>query len=287
MTIGLSDYQFQLNTTGVLLNGNDTVVPYVDIEKVVGLDSPPFRETIRDHEGTDGGFMDAEFEKGREIVLDGTAFCLVSNVEPYLDLIKANYAPVTSPIPFYFKSTGVDERVIFVKPRGVRFDWETVRRIGMTAIQFMMYAEDPRIYTNTLNSTTINYGGDTGIGFSFSFSFSFDFGGGSTPSGANVTNNGNRATPVVLTITGPVINPVIFNNTTGNVLRFTIELTALDTLTINTGNRTVYLNGNINRRSTLTLPDWFLLTPGINQISYGGLTGTGSTLNLQFRDAWR
>jgi hypothetical protein len=287
VTIGLSDYQFQLNDTGVLLNGNDSATPFVDVERVAGLDSPPFRETVRDHEGVDGGFIDAEFEKGREIVIEGTAYCDISSVEPFIDDLKANYAPVTTPIPLYFKSSGVDERVIFVKPRGARFDWETMRRLGMTAIQFLMYAEDPRIYTNSLSSTTINYGGDTGIGFAFSVAFSLDFGGGATPGGANVTNDGNRPSPCVLTITGPVINPVIYNNTTGNVIRFTIELAAMDTLTIDTGNRTVYLNGSINRRNTMTNPDWFFIIPGVNQILYGGLTGTGSTLNVAFRSAWR
>jgi hypothetical protein len=493
MTIGLSNYEFQLNDDGVLLNGSDSGLPFVDIERVAGLDSPPFRETARDHEGMDGGFIDAEFEKAREIILEGTVYCDSDNVEPFMDDIKANYAPVTSPIPFYLKSTGVDERVIFVKSRGARFDWETMRRLGMTAIQFMLYAEDPRIYTNTLSSTTINYGGDVGTGFGFdtpialdtftrvsasgwgtpdtgpawttdlgtaaaatvdgtqglmthatiidrsqlmdiaasnadatlyfklpvtpvggsaaaiydlkvrwtdnsnyyftristnasgsmsfvlakavagvgstlatgtsltlnnthlygvriaafgnyitakfwdattttepawqltstdatvtssgsklnvfstplsttnlpfvfdfdNFSvrsgtgFNIDFGGGATPGGANVTNDGNRASPCILTITGPVINPVIYNNTTGDVMSFTIELTALDTLTVDTGNRTVYLNGNTNRRTTLTNPSWFFIEPGINQISFGGLSGTGSTLNVQFRSAWR
>lgn len=168
MAIGLADYEFQLGNSGVRLNGPDIAMPYVDINKVSGLDSAPYRETIRDHEGMDGGFIDAEFEKGREIVLEGTAFCAINNVEPYLDNIKANFAPTSAPIPFYFKSTGVAERVVFVKPRGVRFDWDTARRLGMTPIQFLMYAEDPRIYDNALNNIVIQYGGAATTGFGFS-----------------------------------------------------------------------------------------------------------------------
>lgn len=286
MVIGLHDYEFQLNNSGLLLN-SDTGSPFVDITKVTGLDSAPYRETIRDHEGADGGFMDAEFEKGRDIILEGTIYGTTSNVEGYLDSLKANFAPVESPIPFYLKPGTVGERVVFVKPRGIRYDWDTARRIGMTEAQFLMFAEDPRIYTNTLISVTMPYGGDSGVGLAFSVGFNVNFGGGATPGGANVTNDGNRPTPAVLTITGPVTNPVIFNNTTSNVLRFTIVLSGSDTLTIDTGNRTVYLNGNQNRRSTLTSPDWFLLDPGINSITYGGLSGTGSSLNVQFRSAWR
>lgn len=286
MTIGLGDYELQLDTSGVRLNSGSTT-PFVDIEKVSGLDSAPYRETIRDHEGADGGFIDAEFEKGRDIIVEGTIYAAISNVEDYLDDLKANFAPVQTPIPFYFKPGTVDERVIFVKPRGVRYDWDTARRLGMTSAQFLMFAEDPRIYTNLLQSITIAYGGDSGLGLAFSAGFNIDFGGGATPAGSNVTNSGNRATPVVFTITGPVTNPIIFNNTTSNAMRFTIVLGAADTLTIDTGNRTVYLNGNQNRRNTLTTPDWFLLEPGVNSITYAGLSGTGSTLNIQFRSAWR
>lgn len=287
MSIGLDVYQFQLDSSGVLLN-DDTTSSFVDITKISGLDSAPYRETFRDHEGTDGGFADAEFEKGRSVVLEGTVYSSVNEVETYLDDIKANYAPVTAPIPFYFKpDDSVSERVLFVKPLGARYDWEVARRIGATPIQLSMYAEDPRIYDSTLLTTVISYGGDAGLGLAFSFAFSVDFGGGASPGGSNVTNFGNRPTPAEFIIQGPVTNPVIYNNTTGDVMGFTIELGASDTLTINTRDRTVYLNGNINRRNTLTSPGWFFLGVGVTNIGYGGLSGIGSTLTVNFRSAWR
>lgn len=286
MPIGLSDYEFRLDAGGVSLNTNSSN-PFVDIEKVVGLDSAPYRETIRDHEGTDGGFIDAEFEKGRDIILEGMIYTDTDDVETYLDSLKSNFAPVTTPIKFYYKSSGVDERFVYVKPRGVRYDWEILRRIGQTNAQFLMFAEDPRIYTSDIISQTINFGGETGIGLAFSFAFNVDFGGGATPGGAIVTNPGNRPSPVEFIITGPIENPVIINNTTSNTMRFTIILAALETLTINTRDRTVYLNGNTNRRSTMTIPDWFNLNPGMNSIGFGGLTGTGSTLQVNFYPAWR
>lgn len=284
----VDEYVFKLGDSGVLLNTDISGLPFVDITRVQGLDSPQFRETYRDHEGNDGGFLDAEFEKGRDILLEGTVYATTSTIETYLDSLKYNYKPVQDPIPFYFNPPGIGERLLYVKSRGVRYDWDTARRIGMTSIQFMLYAEDPRIYTggNAL-STTIAFGGSTGVGLAFSFGFNVDFGGGSTPAGANVTNSGNRPAPVVIVITGPVTNPVVGNTTSGRTLRFNITLGALDTLTIDTLYRTVYLNGNINRRNTLTTPEWFYIEPGTNQIFYGGLTGTGSSINLTFRSAWR
>lgn len=289
MSLGLSDYVFQLGDTGVPLNTDSTGIPFVDLEKISGLDSAPYRETIRDHEGADGGFMDAEFEKGRDIILEGTIYTDGSAVEVFLDSLKFNYAPVQTPIPLYFKSTGVDERLIFVKPRGVRFDWEQARRIGMTNAQFLMFAEDPRIYTNNLLTQVINYGGDTGIGFAFNIGFNLDFGGGATPGGGTVAAGGNRPAPTEIIVTGPVVDPVITNTTTGDILRFVgVTLaSSSETLTINTRDRTVYFNGSINYRSTLVDPDWFFLQVGNNLITYGAQSGTGSFLTFNYRSAWR
>src|SRR5215467_388463 len=109
----LADLTFQLNS-GVLLN-SDATLPFFDVATVTGFDNAPFRETTRDHEGVDGGFMDAEFETGRDIVIEGTAFATDANsIEPYLDTLKANWAPQRTPIPLVFKGAGVNERVLFV-----------------------------------------------------------------------------------------------------------------------------------------------------------------------------
>lgn len=160
------DFTYRLDT-GPVLNADTASLPFVDITKITGLDSAPFRETIRDHEGTDGGFIDAEFENGREIVLDGTVYASASSAESYLDTLKSNFAPVTSPIPFYILNPGVVERLIYVKPRGARYDVDTARRLGITNIQFGLYAEDPRIYAATESLTTIPFGAEAITGFGF------------------------------------------------------------------------------------------------------------------------
>lgn len=281
----LSDYVFQLNS-GPVINDDSTGLPFVDLDNVVGLDSSPYRETIRDHEGQDGGFIDAEFEMGREIVLEGNAYCAVGNAETYFDSLKANFAPVTSPIPLVLKAPGVSERVVFVKPRGCRYNWEVSRRIGMSAIQFLMYAEDPRIYDNALVNQIIPYGGLATTGFAFNFGFNLSFGAVVPPDGAFVVNSGNRSTPAVMTITGPVTDPRIVNDTDGKTLIFLITLGAGETLVIDLSNRTVLLNGVTNRRDSLQNTDWFLFRPGSTFIRFGGASGSG-TLTISYRNAWR
>lgn len=284
--MALADLTFKLGDAGVILNDDSLSLPFVDIDKVTGLDSPSFRETIRDHEGVDGGFIDAEFEQGREIFLEGTAYCAAGAEETYLDSLKANYAPVQTPIPFYVKAPGVGERVAFVKSRGISYDWDMLRRLGMTRIQFKMYAEDPRLYDNSLQSFQIPFGGEVGTGFGFNLGFNFGFGTTVLPNGLNVPNQGNRPAPAILTVNGPVTNPRIINDTQSKTLEFAIVLGSLDFLTIDLANRTVVLNGSANRRNTMTTSQWFFLNPGDNFIRFGGTTGTG-TLTVSFRNAWR
>ncbi len=278
---------FKLGDAGVILNTDSTSLPFVDIQKVIGLDSAPFRETQRDHEGVDGGFLDAELEKGRPIILQGEAYADTSSVEEYLDSLKANFAPSRTLIPLYFKAPGVVERLVYVKPQGCRYDWEQARRIGKTAIQFKAFAEDPRLYAATATSVDVPFSAGASTGFGFNLGFNFGFGGSASSDGAVVTNEGNRPTPVVFTITGPCNTPTIRDDTYGHSLTFNIILASGESLVVDTQYKTVKLNGTLNRRNTLVDPDWFFLEPGTTFLRYNAVSGAGSTMNITFRSAWR
>lgn len=280
---------FQLNTDGVILNDEITApgTPFVDVEKVSGLDSAPIRETRRDHEGVDGGFIDAEFEVGREITIEGTVYSNGQPLESYLDNLKSNYAPVADPVPFYYITETNLNRLLFVKPLGCEYDWDLARRLGMTPIAIKMYAEDPRIYTNSLQTVPFSMGATITNGFSFNLGFNLTFGGvAATPDGQYVTNGGNRPTPAIFTINGPVTTPLIINDTLGLSLLFDIDLLAGETLVVDISNHTVRLNGTANRRNTLVVPNWFLLGKGQSFIRFRGIAGSGNMV-LTFRDAWR
>lgn len=284
---GLDEFSFRLKDDGVLLNPSNQIFPFVDVYKVSGLDSAPFRETERDHEGVDGGFLDAEFEKGRPIVIEGTALGDVETLLPLLETLKVNYQPSSVLLPFYYRAPAIGSRVLFVKPRGVRYDWDQAIRHGETPIQFQMYAEDPRQYTPILETGYVPWsqGPTNGIGFNLGFNFGFG-----TPAALDnviISNGGNRETPAIITITGPVTDPRIVNDTLGKTLLFEIVLGVNDTLTIDLGTKTVRLNGTSNQRGTLASPDWFLLQPGLNYFRYQGNLGTGSSMRIQFRSAWR
>src|SRR3954452_23618724 len=151
------DYTFKLGDSGVVLN-TDAVYPFADVTSVKGLDSAPFRTSSRDHEGDDGGYMDAEFEKARDIIIGGTLYDTTDHMEAFLDSLKANWAPSKVQVPFYFKPPGKSERLLLVKPLGIKYDWDAMRRSNQVDFQLGAYAEDPRIYDSTLITVNLSLG---------------------------------------------------------------------------------------------------------------------------------
>lgn len=283
----MDTFSYQLGDTGVVLNPNDQTLPFVDITEVQGLDSPEFRSTERDHEGVDGGFLDAEFEKMRTVVLQGQVIGDVATVETFMDRLKYDWAPRRSAIPLRFAHPGVSQRVVFVKPLGVRYSVSQLRRTGCTDVQFTCQAEDPRIYDDAVITQQLVIGLPITSGFAFSFGFPFGYGAVVSPEGVNVTNYGNRPAPGIITIPGPVTGPVIYNDTYSNTLSFDIDVAASDFLEIDLGMHTVKLNGSVSRRAALLEPDWFLLEPGDNFIRYRATAGGSNPASISYRNAWR
>lgn len=282
------DLTWQLGDTGTILNADlATGVFFVDVDTVTGFDSAPIRQTQRDHEGVDGGFMDAEFEKGRDVSIIGTLYFNGANLMESLDTLKAEWAPSTTLIKLYFLSEDVGIRYLKVKPLGVTYDLNALLRVGQCPVKFSAYAEDPRFYDETETSATLPIASFIFNGFSFNFGFNLSFGGTTGASGDSiVTIGGNRPAPWVGTITGPLLNPVITNLDTSDVMGFVIDLPAATTLVFDTYYKTVRLNGTASRRNALVRPGWFDLSPGVNNIRFQAESGSGSMF-LSSHSAWR
>lgn len=295
------DYTFKFGNDGIILNtdvpipdANSDFTPFIDVTNIEGLDSPEFRITDRDREGQDGGFVDVEFEKMRNIVIDGTVYAPANRLEAFLDDLKYNYGPSNDLQPFFLIAPSTNERVVFCKSRGVRYSWATARRTGTVEIQISLTAEDPAIYDS------IPVTDDTGLaqvvggrGYNKAYNFGYaglfsgtdfyvdeyvdDYGTALTPSdgSCHITNGGNRPTGAIIQIFGPIRNPSVVHDTSGRQLSFNIELIADQYLTIDLRNRTVRLNDSANRRHTmLSTSRWFLLPPGENSLRLLGVDPT-------------
>jgi len=283
----MDEFEYKLGDTGTILNPTDQTVPFVDITKVKGLDSPDFRSTERDHEGVDGGFLDAEFEKMRTFTFEGRIITNHINTETFLDTLREEWAPSRTLKPFYFQHPGIAERVAFVKPLGVKFDIDELRRVGSVDVQFMCQAENPMLFDSTLQTLPIAQGVSAMTGFGFPLGFPFGYGAPVDPTTTNAYNGGNRPTPPTFTIPGPVTNPRIFHQGQSKEMVFSITLGASDTLVVDAYYRTVKLNDTVSRRGALVRPDWFFLDKGDNFLQYRADTTGNPPMSVSYRNAWR
>jgi Phage tail protein len=283
---------FQYTNTGVILNtDNSHVLPFIDVQKVSGLDNAPIRLSQADHEGTDGGYVDSQFETTRVITISGMVYCVPGSEEGYLDQLKANYAPSTVVQPFYFSTPDQGTRCCFGKSQGLNYDWDTSRRTGMFAFQIVILCPDPVIYgisSSTISATLTSAA--TG-GRAYNRLYPLSYGGGGTTNAFVCVNNGNRNAPVVFDIFGAVTNPVLYNDTTFQTMTFLTTIAGGHFLRVDCGNKLVLLDAGSSQRSSLVgTPNWIYLAPGNNTIRFLGTQSPPTpvaTINAYFQDAWR
>lgn len=150
-----------------------------------------------------------------------------------------------------------------------------------------LVASDPRLYSDTLKQgdydpTVVGAGG---VVFPMVFPFVF----GQVQSGTvTVENQGNFKSPPVITIEGPVTDPALDNETTGETITLDTAIILGDDLVIDVARRRTTLNGAL--RPDLIVPSlttWWELVPGGNQIRLRGSAMVGGTthLSIEFRDA--
>lgn len=286
-TLNLEEYQF--GDAGVLLNGT-TDLPFFDVTSVQGLDSAPIRTLTVDHEGIDGGYVDSEFESIRTVVLEGTLYASPTNMETYLDSLKANFAPDNVNKPLYFQ-TDAGQRMVLGKGQGLRYNKDQLRRLGRASAQVQVMCEDPRIYSPSPVSGSVSLVPGTTFGRSYPKSFPFSYGATVTQGSLVLNLSGNRPSPGVLRIDGAIVNPSIINDTTGSVMSFNLTVDPGSWITIDLSNRSVTLNDSQSIRSFMLLTGrWFMMTPGANSFRLQG-EQTPSTpvaiLTATAYSAWR
>ncbi len=151
-----------------------------------------------------------------------------------------------------------------------------------------LVAPDPRKYDVAEQNAPVGLLDTSGMGFSWPLTFPINFGSAGTGGDVNVTNTGNADTWPVLILTGPALNPVVRNNTTGERLTFSIDLPAGSFLEVDAAERTVLLDGTANRRTALSSgSSWPRIAPGPNTFQFRASTYSAlASLVVRFRSAW-
>lgn len=265
----------------------------IEIEKWSGLNAlPALRTSDQDRPNAHGQYPGRDLAGGRTVTMDLWIRATPSvTLAARLDAADAAFTISDDEQPFIFELPGVTgARRLWARCRradvagGNQFALAGVDNAGEVLMSVELHATDPRIYSDTLHSTSITLPTAVG-GLTFNATANFSFGSVGTGGSAIVDNAGRFDAPWVAVIPGPVTDPTIEHVGLSRQLRFTGEIVAGEFLVIDSAAKSVLLNGTASRYGWLTKAQWFDLPAGASQINFRAAAGSG-VMQWSWRDAW-
>ncbi|MFJ8472163.1 phage distal tail protein [Kitasatospora sp. NPDC094011] len=162
--------------------------------------------------------------------------------------------------------------------------------VGAARVEVELTAADPHLYSDQEFTARVVPAVPRGAARIWPVRFPFSFAkAGVTGAVADpeVTVDGSAETWPVITLRGPLSAPVITNRAVpGERLRILLDVPAGEVLTVDTGARTVQLNG-ADRYALSSDSVWFPLRPGANRWELDDLMGGRERVaDLRWRSAW-
>lgn len=146
----------------------------------------------------------------------------------------------------------------------------------------VLYSPDPNRY-GAIAKSVVTSRFQPGGGRTYNLIPPRAYGVNGSPGTVSIVNAGSRVTWPVLSIAGPVVNPSV-RVIGGASLTTLMTVAAGQTLVIDTGARTVLLDGVTRRHFLSTDSQWFSAPPGQTDLLYSADSGSGQ-LTVQWRDA--
>jgi hypothetical protein len=256
-------------------------------------DGPPQWWTDRDLRTSDTPLAGAHGIRGGKDrygaqTLTGTLHLLgddETDLGELIDAVEAAFAPSDDDLEFttYFLGR---ERVRFGRARKLAVTVADSPVSDTATAVFQFDALDPFEYSADEHSLSSGPA-EPGAGFSVPFTPPFSLPAG-TVGIIPATNAGTAPAPWVATIEGPSSGIKLTNLTSGDVLDLSanggLVLADGDTLTLDSRDRSVTLNGTASRSLNLSVgARWWWLDPDATPIQFDA---DGGTLTLAWRDAW-
>ena len=267
----LNPYSFAFN--GFVFGGASS--PY-QILQVDGLEAlPTLRVQDSDRGYQDGMFSGRDFFSGRTItvtlqIMSGNGLGAQAN----FNLLQAALQPQqTGTTPLQFQLS-VGDNFQYVNAR-VRKGMSTVDpdyTYGKIKAQYDFFCPDPRYYDYT--TQTASMAPTNPLGRSYNRTYDLTFGGGTQTQTATVVNSGTTTTYPIITIYGPVANPVVGSTTSSQALSFNYTMIQSDIISIDLQYKTILLNGNPARNLLKGSSQWFAAAPGTSLFYFAGDPGS-------------
>ena len=247
------DYQFDVDGFTFGLGTSTSVV------SISGLDMPEIDVATNAAGNRHGASTAGRYLKERTIGLNGRINGSYSTFPALRDTLVRAFRPrkTDTDIRFTFRLPGRTNQYIFVKPVNLRGDiGNSSTAVGWWDFNATLVAQDPRIYTDVLQTATLTVAG-----------------------GAVVLNNGgNFEAPISISFNGQLTTPRISNATTGENFGLLGNVDLAQSVVADTLNNTVLL-GATSKYSTINpaFKTWLELAPGNNSLTLLG-TGTGNAV---------
>jgi len=271
--MALNYYSFQFGT--FVFGGAGSPYQILDVD---GLGLPELRVQDDNRGYNDGMFSGRDFLSGRTLTFTLNIFGdAVRNAQQNLALFNQAMIPQTSgTTALYFQLAPTDTtKVLYARVRSRRVLVDPDYTYGFIRVQVTMFAPNPKYYDQT--STTGSISPVAPAGRSYNRTYNMTFGGGTNASALTIVNSGTWTTYPTVTITGPITNPILTNQTTNQSLAVTVILQATDSLVLDLENKNVLLNGSPVRNLLTGSSQWFGASPGSTVFA---LTGTAFTAGV-------
>lgn len=234
-------------------------------EECSGLDSAEVRENLADRTELDGAIQGPQYYGRRPIVLTGAipATSTIVRNEMMARIKRASNAMRANATLTWTPDGGEQLFATIRRQAPLRITGAWLKKF-----QIPLVAADARLYATTIQTGTIVPGGAGTV---------------------TLTNNGDGEAPLTATIFGPIENPTLTNEATGQSINLTYKLAKGEKLVLDFLARTIKLAGTTNKYSALNFATstWWLIQPGENKIKLAQKSyEKGAEVEFSFRDAW-
>jgi hypothetical protein len=235
------------------------------LTRASGLGLPPIRSSAFNLAGANFGRFVAAFYGARRFSFDGTV----------IGDTVADYASRRSLVQQAFDAGQGEQLITFTLSDGRSLTLQAVTvecdfplQAGWpSAGQFHVEPEAAYPFYEAASPTSLTLTLQTGGGGTVpppTMPMGLAMGSGGT---AITTSNGTTTAAPTFRIVGPVTNPTLRNNTTGQQLRFLHTLAAGEYLDIDVRNKTVHDQAGTNRYAAKD-GDWWGIEPGNNELAF-------------------
>lgn len=244
-----------------------------------GMDGAPTDGQVVQRGSDHGGYATPQVYGPRPITLRARAVAITQAERDMARAALQQVVPVNDLGTLVYNETV--PKTLQVRRSGV------VKEVSQTLIDVSfsipMIAPDPRKYGASY-SQTVNANSQM-LGFSVPVVVPIVLPAQAPPGALTLINNGNFETRPLITISGPITAPGVYNQSTGEQISFsTLTLGVSDTLVIDLLNKVALLDGAGIPADLWSA--WFVCQPGQSQIVLQGSNSGGATMTIAYQDAW-